>query len=65
LEGAEVFVAEGGLGALIFLGELGQEQIGEGWDFAASIPERRQVDGEDVEAIEQVLPETAGGNFVG
>ena len=46
------------LGLLVAV-ELGQEVLGKQLDVAAALAQRRQLDGEDAQAIEQVLAELA------
>ena len=64
-EGLEHFLRERGGFALVLRFELRQKIIGEQRYVFAAFAERRQIQGDDVDAVEEILTKTAGGDFFG
>src|SRR5579862_2819866 len=64
-EGLEHFFGERRSFALVLRFELRQEIVGERRDVFAAFAKRRQIQSDDVDAVEKILAEAAGGDFVG
>src|ERR1700760_4838913 len=61
----EHFLGERRSFALVLCLELGEEVVGEERDIFAAFAERRKIERDDIDAIEKILAEAAGGDFVG
>src|ERR1700722_5540564 len=63
-EGMKHFLGKRRSFALVLYFEQGQKVIGERWDVFATFAKRRQIQSDDVDAVEEVLAEAAGVDFV-
>ncbi len=64
-EGLKHFLGERRSFALVLCLKLCEEIVGQRRDVFAAFAQRRQIQCDDVDAIEQILAKAAGGNFVG
>ncbi len=64
LERGEGGVGDFDVGAAVLLAELGEEFAGEERDVFLAIAQRRDVEGDDVEAVEEVFAEVAAGDLL-